>query len=110
MKVGSKWKCKVSTCIVAYPTKWLLTAHLKEVHGLMAEKAKPRKPSTFERNLRHQNQAKMNICILGNAMAVQRQNDQKIVNPLMPKPKTSGISWKLLKNNVHHYQNQFWSN
>jgi hypothetical protein len=33
-KVGSKWKCKVGICIVAYCAKWLLTKHLKEVHGL----------------------------------------------------------------------------
>jgi hypothetical protein len=48
MKVGLKWKCKVSICIVAYFAKWLLTKHLKEVHGLVAKKAKPRKPLTFE--------------------------------------------------------------
>jgi hypothetical protein len=45
-KVGSKWKCKVETCIIAYCAKWLLTKHLKEVHGLVAEKAKPGRPST----------------------------------------------------------------
>jgi len=45
-KVGSKWKCKVSTYIVAYCAKWLLTKHLKEVHGLVAEKAKPGRSST----------------------------------------------------------------
>jgi len=48
MKVGLKWKCKIGTYIVAYCAKWLLTKHLKEVHGLMVEKAKPKKPSTFE--------------------------------------------------------------
>jgi hypothetical protein len=41
IKVGSKWKCKVGICIVTYSTKWLLTKHLKEVHGPMAKKAKP---------------------------------------------------------------------
>ncbi len=41
MKVGSKWKCKVGTCIFAYRAKWLLTKHLKEVHGLVAKKDKP---------------------------------------------------------------------
>jgi hypothetical protein len=45
-KVGSKWKCKVGTCTVAYYAKWLLTKHLKEVHGLVAKKSKPRRPST----------------------------------------------------------------
>jgi hypothetical protein len=48
MKVGLKWKCKVNTCIIAYSTKWLLTKHLKEVHGLMVKKVKPRRPSTYE--------------------------------------------------------------
>ncbi len=79
-KVGSKWKCKVSTCIVAYCAKWLLTKHLKEVHGLVVEKAKPGRPSTFTRGLRHQDHAKMSARILGNAMAMQRRNDQKVAS------------------------------
>jgi len=48
MKVGSKWKCNVGICIIAYYAKWLLTKHLMEVHGLVAKKAKPRRLSTFE--------------------------------------------------------------
>jgi len=79
-KVGSKWKCKVGNCIVAYCAKWLLTKHLKEVHGLVAKKSKPKKPSTAARGPRHQDHAKMNACILGNVMAVQRRNDQKIAS------------------------------
>jgi len=34
--VGSKWRCKVGICTIAYCAKWLLTKHLKEVHGLVA--------------------------------------------------------------------------
>jgi hypothetical protein len=79
-KVGSKWKCKVGTCIVAYCAKWLLTKHLKEVHGLVGKKAKPERPSTSTRGPRHQDHAKMNVCMLGNAMAVQRRNDQKVAS------------------------------
>jgi hypothetical protein len=60
-KVRSKWKCKVGTYIVAYCAKWLLTKHLKEVHGLVAEKAKPGRPSTSARGPRHQDHAKMNV-------------------------------------------------
>jgi len=80
MKVGSKWKCKVGTCSVTYCDKWLLTKHLKEMCGLMVEKAKPGRPSTSVGGLRHQDHVKMNVRILGNAMAVQRQNYQKVVN------------------------------
>jgi len=80
MKVGSKWKCKVDTCIVTYCAKWLLTKHFKEVHGLVLEKAKPGRLSTFERGFGHQDHAKMNAHILGNAMVVQRQYDQKVAN------------------------------
>jgi hypothetical protein len=72
MKVGSKQKCKVGNYIVTYFAKWLLTKHLKEVHGLVVEKAKPRRLSTFERSPRHQNHAKMNIHILGNVKEVQK--------------------------------------
>jgi hypothetical protein len=80
MKVGSKWKCKVDTCIVTYYAKWLLTNHLKEVQGLVVENAKPGRPLIFEGGLRHQDHFKMNAHILGDAMVVQRWNDQKVVN------------------------------
>jgi hypothetical protein len=50
-KVGSKWKCKVYICIIAYCAKWLLTKHLKEVHGLVVEKAKLKRLSTFAKSL-----------------------------------------------------------
>jgi len=50
------------------------------VHGLVAEKAKPGNPSTSTKGPRHQDHAKMNARILGNAMAMQRRNDQKVVN------------------------------
>ncbi len=43
----------------------------------MVEKSKPGRPSTAARGPRHQDHAKMNAYILGNAMAVQRRNDQK---------------------------------
>jgi hypothetical protein len=76
-KVGSKWKCKVHNCTVAYCAKWLLTKHLKEVHSLVAEKSKPGRPSVAAGGPRHQDHAKMNTRILGNAMAMQKRNDQK---------------------------------
>jgi hypothetical protein len=85
MQIRSEWKCKVGICIVAYSTKWLLTKHLKEVHGLIAKKAKPRKLSTFERGTRHQDHAKMNVCMLRNVMVVQRWSDQKVTNPAFAK-------------------------
>ncbi len=46
----------------------------------MVEKAKPRRPSTSVGGPRHQDHAKMNTRILGNAMDVQRRNDQKVVS------------------------------
>jgi hypothetical protein len=58
----------------------LLTKHSKEVHGLVAKKAKPKRPSTFEGGPQHQNHVKTNAHILGNAMAMQRQNDQKVTS------------------------------
>jgi len=79
-KVGFKWKCKVHNCSVAYCAKWLLTKHLKEVHGLVAKKSKPRRPSIAAGGPWHQDHAKMNARILGNAMAVQRRNDHKVLS------------------------------
>jgi len=58
----------------------LSTKHLKKVHGLVVEKAKPWRPLTFNRSPCHQHHDKMNVCILGNAMVMQRWNDQKVVN------------------------------
>ncbi len=46
----------------------------------MVEKAKPGRPSTATGVPRHQDHAKMNVHILGNAMAVQRRNDQKVAS------------------------------
>ncbi len=79
-KGESKWKCKVGICTIAYCAKWLLTKHLAQVHGLVAEKFKLGRPSTSSGGLRHQDHAKMNARILGNAMVVQRRNDQKVVS------------------------------
>ncbi len=53
---------------------------MKEVHGLVVEKAKHGRPSTSVGSPQHQDHAKMNARILGNAMALQRWNDQKVVN------------------------------
>jgi hypothetical protein len=44
------------------------------------KKAKPGRPSSFARDPRHQDHAKLNARILGNAQALQRQNDQKVVS------------------------------
>jgi len=57
-----------------------LTKHLAQVHGLVVEKSKPGRPSTSAEGLQHQDYAKMNARILGDAMAVQRRNDQKVVS------------------------------
>ncbi len=80
MKVGLKWKCKVGIYIVTYCVKWLLTKHFKKMHGLVVEKVKHAKLSTFEIGLWRQDNVKMNTYILGNAMAVQRWNDQKVAH------------------------------
>jgi hypothetical protein len=48
------------------------------MHGLVVKKAKSKRPLIFEGGLWHQNHAEMNIRILGDAMAVQRRNDQKV--------------------------------
>jgi hypothetical protein len=46
----------------------------------MAKKAKIGRLSTSKRSPQHQDHAKMNVRILGNAMAMQRWNDQKVVS------------------------------
>jgi hypothetical protein len=56
----------------------VVNKHLKDVHGLMVEKAKHERPSISEKGPRHQDHVKMNVHILGDAMVVWRQNDQKV--------------------------------
>ncbi len=46
----------------------------------MVEKSKLGRPSTSAGGPRHQDHAKMNARILGNVMAVQRRNDQKVAS------------------------------
>jgi hypothetical protein len=46
----------------------------------VAEKSKLGRPSTAAGGPRHQDHAKMNARILGNAMVVQRRNDQKVAS------------------------------
>jgi hypothetical protein len=46
----------------------------------VAEKSKLGRPSTAAGGPRHQDHAKMNDRILGNAMAVQRRNNQKVAS------------------------------
>jgi hypothetical protein len=58
----------------------------------MAKNAKLEKLSTFERDPRHQDHAKMNVCILRDAMAMQRHNDQKVLVAFMLKPSANGIN------------------
>ncbi len=48
------------------------------MHGLVAEKSKPERLSISAGGPRPQDHAKMNARILGNAMAIQRRNDQKV--------------------------------
>ncbi len=47
---------------------------------MVAKKAKPGRPLTSVEGPQHQDHAKMNARILGNVMAVQRQNDQKVAS------------------------------
>ncbi len=109
-KVGSKWKCKVGTCTIAYCAKWLLTKHLKEVHGLVVEKAKPGRFSTSAEGPRHQDHAKMNARILGNAMAMQRRNDQKVASHARAKAQHEWNHLVAVAKQCPPFPNQLWSN
>jgi hypothetical protein len=55
------------------------------VHGLVVERAKPKKASTSAGSPQHQVHAKMNARILGNVMALQRWNDQKVASRVCAK-------------------------
>ncbi len=59
----------------------------------MAKKGKPGRPSTAAGSPRHQDHAKKNARILGNAMAVQRRNDQKVASRFRAKAQ---CEWKNL--------------
>jgi hypothetical protein len=76
----------------------------------VAEKAKPGRLSTSVGGPRHQDHAKMNDCILGNAMAVQRRNDQKVANRVRAKAQCEWNHLVVVAKSVHHSQNRLWSN
>jgi hypothetical protein len=65
----------------------------------MVEKVKPMRLSSFERGLWYQNHAKMNAHILGNAMVVQRQNDQKVASRCNM---TNGERWRFTRDDLIH--------
>ncbi len=92
IKDGSKWKCKIGTYIVSYCTKWLLIKHLREVHGLMAKKARLKRLSTFQQSTPHQDHTKMNARILKDAMVMQSWNDQKVINCTHANPNMNGMN------------------
>jgi len=87
MKVGSKWKCKVDTCIV----KWLLTKHLKNVHGLVIEKAKPKRPSTSKGGPQHQNHChKPSLGLVTKARACNSASQEGSLGVTFRAPKSVG--------------------
>jgi hypothetical protein len=108
-KVGSKWKCKAGTYIVAYYAKWLLIKHLKEVHGSVAKKAKPKKPSTFERGLRHQDHVKMNVRNLGNAMPCKGGMIKRLLFRAHAKAHYEWDKVVIVTKQCHRPKNQLWS-
>jgi hypothetical protein len=80
------------------------------VHGLVAKKAKPKRLLISKKGPQHQNHVKMNVHILGDVMAVQRRNDRKVVNRTRAKAQHEWDKLAIIVKNVHHYQNQLWSN
>ncbi len=91
MKVELKWKCRVGTCIVTYFAKWLLTKHLKEVHGLMVKKPKPRKLSVSKKNLQRQDHVKMNVHILEMSWLCKGEMIKRLLVMFVPKLNAKGI-------------------
>jgi hypothetical protein len=52
----------------------------------------------------------MNVHILRNAMVVQMQNDQKVVNRIHVKTQRQWIKLGIVAKQYSPFQNQFWSN
>jgi hypothetical protein len=71
----------------------------------VVEKAKPGRPSTSVGGPRHQDHAKMNAHILGNAMAVQRRNDQKVASCACAKAQREWNNLVAVAKSVHRSQN-----
>jgi hypothetical protein len=79
-------------------------------HGLVAEKAKPRRSSTAVGGPRHQDHAKMNARILGNVMTVQRRNDQKVTSRAHAKAQDEWKNLVAIAKQCPPFPNQLWSN
>lgn len=75
VKVGTRFACKVGTCIQSYLAKWLLNKHLLKDHNLAIEGRKYVCPSTCEVDPRCQDHSILNGWILSDAHAIQRWNE-----------------------------------
>jgi hypothetical protein len=93
IKNGSKWQCKVGVCIVAYSTKWLLTKHLKEVHGLVVEKAKVGKLLMSKKGLGHQGHVKMNVPSWQMPWSCRCRMIKRLLFAFVPKLSANGMNW-----------------
>jgi hypothetical protein len=71
----------------------LFTKHLKEVHGLVVEKVKPKKLSIFEGSFRHQDHVKWMFAFWGMPWPCKGGMIKRFLIMLMPKLSPSEISW-----------------
>ncbi len=91
---GSRWKCKINGCINAYAVKWLLRQHLDNKHELRMEVGKYGCPSIHVRGPRQQNHHVMNIRLLSNPHARQKQNGKKALDRMKKK---ANLEWDELQ-------------
>ncbi len=77
--------CKVDACTSFYAPKWLLYQHLEQSHSLRMQIRKSRHPSTHFGGPRQQNHGSMNVHILNNLHAKQKQNEKKALDQMKKK-------------------------
>ncbi len=96
-----RWKCKINGCIDAYAAKWLLWQHLDNKHELRMEVGKYGRPSTRVGGPRQQNHHAMNVQILNNPHARQKQNEKKAPDRVKKKAE---LEWDELQAQVQQME------
>jgi hypothetical protein len=82
---GSRWVCKINGCINSYTTKWLFCRHLDNKHELHLEVGKSSHPFICLGGLKQQDHSSMNVHILNNSHARQKQNKKKALDRMKKK-------------------------
>ncbi len=91
---GSRWCCKVDACFNFYAAKWLLHQYLERTHSFRMQAKKIRASRYSSWGPRLQDHDSMNVHILSNLHARQKQDEKKAFDRMKKKTK---LKWDELQ-------------